>query len=192
MDPARKTRFTEDEYLAVEGASAQKHELIAGEIYAMAGGTPRHAAITANVARAIGNALRDRPCVVLSSDQRVAVEATTMYTYPDVTVVCGPAQFAAKDRNTLTNPTMVVEVLSDSTESHDRGTKLAHYRRLSTLGAVLFVFPDDRRVELHHRDGGDTWRSTTLDPDGAREIALPAIDVSLAWDDVYAKLELLG
>lgn len=192
MEPARKTRFTEDEYLAVERASDAKHELVAGEIFAMAGGTPRHAAISANVTRALGNALGDRPCIVLSSDQRVAVESTGMYTYPDATVVCGPARFHAKDRNTLVNPTLIVEVLSDSTESHDRGTKLAHYRRLPTLAEIVFVFPDERRAEVHRRESADRWVSTTLDPSTTPTIALPSIGLEVAWADVYAKLDLLG
>jgi Uma2 family endonuclease len=191
VEPARKTHFTEDEYLAVERASEAKHELVAGEIYAIAGGTPRHAAISANVARALGNALRDRPCVVLSSDQRVGVEATAMHTYPDVTVVCGPARFHPKDRNTLVKPTLVVEVLSASTESHDRGTKLAHYRRLPSLGEIVFVFPDDRRIEIHRRDGEDRWVSSAVTDASASSVELTSVGVSIAWTEIYAKLELL-
>lgn len=158
----------------------------------MAGGTPRHAALPANVVRALGNALGERPWVVFSSDQRVAVEATGMYTYPDATVVCAPARFHPKDRNTLVNPTLVVEVLSDSTESHDRGTKLAHYRRLGTIGEILFVFPEDRRAELHRRDEGSTWTSITIEPSSAASIELRSIGASIASSDLYAKLELLG
>ncbi|AKF08177.1 Uma2 family endonuclease [Sandaracinus amylolyticus] len=192
MEPARKTRFTEDEYLAIERASEQKHELIDGEIYATAGGTPRHALVSVNVATALSNALRDRPCVVLSSDQRVAVRSTGMYTYPDVTVVCGTSRFHDKDANTLINPTLIVEVLSSGTETHDRGAKLAHYRRLDSVQEVLLVVPEERRVETHRRIEGGQWISSPLDPASAPRIELASIDVALAWDDVYAKVELLG
>lgn len=192
MEPARKTRFTEDEYLAIERVSEQKHELIDGVIFAMAGGTPRHSLICTNVTSALSRALPERPCLVLASDQRVAVRKSGLYTYPDVTVVCGPMRFHDKDANTLVNPTLIVEVLSSGTESHDRGAKLMQYRRIEALQEVLLVVPEERQVEVHRRIEKGRWMLSALEPASAPSIELASVGATLAWDDVYAKLELLG
>jgi Uma2 family endonuclease len=125
--------YTEDEYIARERDADHKSEFLRGRVYPMAGASPRHNLIVANLQRAPGNALRDRPCVVLPSDQRVCVEPTGLYTYPDVTVVCGPLRMHPRFDDTRLNPSILVEVLSPSTEAYDRGIKFAHYRRLESL-----------------------------------------------------------
>lgn len=111
-------RVTEDEYLAQERVATQKHELVNGHIVAMAGGSPRHNAICANLLRAIGTSSRGGPCTPLTSDQRVHVPATGLFTYPDVTVVCGEAKFHPKDAHVLLTPTLLIEVVSPTTEAH--------------------------------------------------------------------------
>src|SRR5947209_1452139 len=114
-------RLAPAEYLAIERAAEYKSEFFAGELFAMAGASPAHVLITSNVNRELGTQLRNCPCRVYSSDLRVKVSATGLYTYPDVAVVCGEQQFDDEHRDSLLNPTLVVEVLSPSTEAYDRG-----------------------------------------------------------------------
>jgi Uma2 family endonuclease len=191
MDPARDPqRMTEADYLSRESTSDVRHEYADGLVYAMAGGTLRHAAITANVARALGNALVGKPCVVMSSDARIHVAETRLYTYPDITVLCGPAQTAEADRHALTNPTLVVEVLSESTEAHDRGAKAAHYRRLRELRAYLFVSSDGRLLELYERSEQGRWILSEAEGEPC-ELAIPSLGIALRVADVTRGLELV-
>ncbi len=125
MMPAPK-KMTYAEYLALEGASAEKHEFLDDEVFAMAGGTVEHAALAASFTAALVKALGDRPCRVFSSDLRVRVGATGLTTYPDLSVACGKAETDAEDPHALVNPVLIVEILSDSTEAYDRGEKAAH------------------------------------------------------------------
>lgn len=179
------------EYLAREPLSDVKHEYVFGEAFAMAGGTPAHAIVSANLARSLGNALVGKGCVVASSDLRVHVPATRLYTYPDVTVVCGVIETAPRDPNSITNLTVLFEVLSDATEAHDRGAKFKHYERIAALRAYVLVTQDARRVEQFTRtDAG--WLRTVDDlDDGAIEIALPSLEITLTLTDLTSGLELL-
>lgn len=179
-----------EEYLERERTSDEKHEYIDGLVYAMAGGSLRHAAIAQNVGSMLRDALRGRACLVLSSDARVHVPETRLYTYPDVTVLCGQARTDPKDRHSLTNPTLVVEVLSEGTEAHDRGAKAAHYRRMKDLRAYLLVSTDAQRLELYERADDGRWILTEAEGDAA--LAIPSLEVELRIADVYAGLDLLG
>jgi Uma2 family endonuclease len=179
---ARIHRYTYRDYLALEQAANVRHEFLDGEIYAMAGGTPSHAAICANVTAALTIQLRGRGCQAYSSDLRVRVLDTGLATYPDVTVVCRPAELDPDDRHTITNPTLIVEVLRPSTAAYDRGEKLEHYRRIPALREVVLVAHDERMLEVWRRGDGDTWtrheaRSGTL--------ALTAVPCALVVDDVF-------
>jgi Uma2 family endonuclease len=185
MEARALTRMTEDEYLASEATALEKHEYVNGEAHAMAGGTPAHAIMAASIARIVGNALRGKPCVVASSDLRVHVESTGMYTYPDVTVVCGKLETARRDPNSVTNPKVIFEILSDSTEAHDRGARLRenqfrHYERIPSLEAYVLVAQDGRRIEQFARRP-DGWLRTTADLDGGPDaITIAALDVRVA------------
>lgn len=141
-------RYTFREYIAHDDASSTKHEYLEGQIYAMAGGTPEHSALIATVTARLADGFRKGPCRVHSSDLRVRVKETGLTTYPDVTVVRGPWERDADDRNTITNPTLVVEVLSPSTERYDRGEKLGHYQRIPSLRACVLVAHDRREIEV--------------------------------------------
>src|SRR5688572_15281630 len=129
-------RYTFHEYLTIEQSSTIRHEFLAGEIYAMAGGSPQHAALALAVGATLLAQLRGDQCRVHGSDLRVRVPETGLTTYPDVSVVCGPYQTDAQDKNTIVNPALVVEVTSESTEEYDRGEKLASYQRIPSLRAV--------------------------------------------------------
>src|SRR5262245_13134541 len=133
-------RFTFEQYVVLEKDSGTKHEFLGGQVWAMSGGSPEHAAVGAKVTTLLSNALRDKPCRTYSSDLRVRVKATGLATYPDVTVVCGPIELDPEDPNehTVINPRLLVEVLSPSTEDYDRGEKLGHYKQIPSLAEVVF------------------------------------------------------
>jgi Uma2 family endonuclease len=179
--PLRKASY--EEYLALERTSETKHEYVNGEIYAMAGGTPEHGRLAAKLARLVGNALAGRPCEVFSSDVRVRVESTGRSTYPDLSIVCSKLVASSDDADAITNPMVIVEVLSPSTEQHDRGDKWAHYRRIPSLACYVLVGHDERSIETYRRDG----RRWVYEAFGPGEVAVIAgAEVSLAVDELYA------
>lgn len=176
--------FSFEEYVALEEIGGDKSEFLGGHIRVMARGTPAHAAIAANVIALLSAQLRDRPCRVFTSDLRIRVQATGLGTYPDVTVVCEHLETDPADPrgNTVTNPRVLVEVLSPSTEEYDRGEKLAHYQRISSLAEIVLVAHDERRLEVWHREG-DHW---TLDVFRAGERAgLASLGCDLDVTEVY-------
>ncbi|MEM9695381.1 MAG: Uma2 family endonuclease, partial [Myxococcota bacterium] len=138
MTTARRLHYSYAEYLSALDVSPLKLEFCDGTIYAMAGGTKAHPELAARLVRLLGNALEDR-CHVYSSDLKVRVETADLSTFVDTTVVCGEPQSAAVDKDAITNPTVLVEVTSRSTEDYDRGEKLDHYKQIPALQAVLFV-----------------------------------------------------
>jgi len=182
--PARR-RVSFAEYLQLEAYSNVRHEFFEGVMYAMAGGTPRHAALTTRVIVALGSQLKGRGCEVFDSDLRVRVAATGLATYPDVSVVCGPLETDPEDRNTVLNPSVVVEVLSDSTEEYDRGEKLGHYRQMAALREVVLVSHRDAAVEVWHHDGAG-WTSDTYR--AGQHIRLHSIDCEIDVDELYKNL----
>ena len=189
MKLAHRNLATEAEYLDRERQSIAKHEYVNGEIVAMAGATMRHNLITTNVIGALRNLLAGRPCLVLGSDQRVNVQATRMYTYPDVSVLCGKPAPHPQDSSTLLNPQLIVEVLSDSTEAYDRGAKFAHYQTVDSLAEYMLVSQGQPRVEHYRRMDSGQWLLTVTQERGA--ITLPALGVDLSLDEVYLNIELL-
>lgn len=191
MQAAERITVTEDEYIVRERESQDKHELIHGEIVAMAGGSPRHNAIAGNVARALGNRLADRPCLVFRSDQRIHVEATGLYTSPDVSVTCDRPRFHPKYKDTLLNPRLVVEVLSDSTEAYDRGAKFAHYRGLPSFQEYLLISQHVALVDHYLRLDTGQWILTAYEGEAAI-VKLPSLGCELPLSEVYDKLQLLA
>jgi Uma2 family endonuclease len=188
---AEQILVTEDEYLEHERRSEAKHELIHGAIVAMAGASREHNAIAGNVVRALGALLKERRCLVFPSDQRVHVEATGLFTYPDVTIACEGLRFHPKHRDTLLNPRVIVEVLSDSTEAYDRGAKFAHYRTIPSLLEYVLVSQDEHRIEHYRRLDTGQWVLTAYDGDAA-SVALPALGCELPLAEVYDKLDMLA
>ncbi|MEM1416549.1 MAG: Uma2 family endonuclease [Myxococcota bacterium] len=173
------------EYLAFEEAAETKHEYVNGAVVAMAGGTIEHGRLAMQVAFALTALARERGCSVYSSDVRVRVASTGRTTYPDLSVVCGPVLPASDDRHAITNPLLLVEVLSESTEASDRGEKWAHYQRLPSLRGYLLVAQASRRLELFEREeGASVWTFRRADEGDALPLALlgGALDV----DAIYA------
>ena len=188
---AEQILVTEDEYLAHELRSEAKHELINGVIVAMAGASREHNAIAGNVVGVLRALLKARRCLVFTSDQRVHVEATGLYTYPDVSVACDGLRFHAKNRDTLLNPCVLVEVLSDSTEAYDRGAKFAHYRTIPSLLEYVLVSQHEHKIEHYRRLDTGQWVLTVHESDDAAA-ELPALGCALPLSEVYDKLDLLA
>jgi Uma2 family endonuclease len=185
---AVKTRYTPEQYLALERKSPDKHEYHDGSIFAMAGASRRHNLIAGNLYREVSSQLRDRPCEAYIGDMRVCVAPTGLYTYPDVVAVCGEPRFQDSELDTLLNPNVIIEVLSPSTEADDRGSKFAHYRRLESLREYVLVAQDRVRVERFTRQGeGDEWLLSELShPEDVLRLASIACDVPLS--EIYAKV----
>ncbi len=188
MLPQRKTSLSPAEYLALERESETKCEYWNGEVFALAGASHAHNLIAVNLTISLGGQMKDRPCEVYACDMRVKVEAHNLYAYPDLVVVCGRPQFEDRERDTLCNPTVLIEVLSASTEAYDRGVKFTAYRSLASLSDYLLV-PQDRAVIEHYtRLPDDRWLLTTYT--GLDAVArIESIGCELCLSDVFAKVE---
>jgi Uma2 family endonuclease len=187
MSSNPKTCFTPQEYLAIERKAEFRSEYIDGEIVAMGGASRRHNLITINIAREITQQLKGRPCETYSSDMRVRIPTTDLYTYPDVVVVCGEPVFEDDRFDTLTNPTLIIVVLSESTESYDCGKKFRYYRTIESFAEYLLIAQDEHRVEQYVRQKDGRWLlSETRSLDG--EVELPSIGCLLSLSEVYDKV----
>jgi len=178
---ARHVHYTYAEYLALEGQSPVRHEYLEGEIYAMAGGSPDHAALAAACIGALAGRLPPG-CRTYTSDLRVRIVETGLSTYPDAAVVCGRSLRADDDALAVVNPVLLVEVTSPSTEEYDRGEKLRHYLRLPSVREVLFVSHQRPQLTLHRRDGAG-W--IVLEVAAGQSLELVSVAVRIAVDDVY-------
>lgn len=189
MAAQRQPLIPVHEYLAAERASIIKHEYFDGEVFAFAGGSQRHNLVAANVLASLHTQLRKRACTVYPSDMRVHIPRTGLYTYPDVVVVCDQAQFQDAEQDTLLNPTVIVEVLSPSTEQYDRGKKFQNYRTINSLAEYLLVAQDSARIEHYVRRLNQQW--LLAEAQGLETaIDLPSIKCMLELADVYEKVEL--
>lgn len=190
MAAAAKPVITEAEYLAYDLAHEARCEFVNGEIIAMAGASERHELLVMNLGRVIGNCLRGRTCRVYGSNLRIKTDDTGMYAYPDATVVCGASRVLGTNPVTLTNPHVVFEVLSETTEKYDRGAKFAHYRHLRSLKAYVLVASDERRVEVYARNDNNTW--TMAEAVGTGEVGIAAIDVAFELTTLYEGFDAIG
>ncbi len=177
-------RITPQEYLIRERQASIKSEFYQGEIFATGGGSANHSLIAANLVREAGNALKDKPCTVFNSDLRVQVQATGLYTYPDATIVCGEQIFDDDHRDTLLNPTVIIEVLSDSTEKYDRGKKSNHYRQIASLKELILIAQDRPQVERFTRQPNGDWLFHEQKELSA-EFELKSLGISVAMSELY-------
>lgn len=187
MSALEKTLWMVEDYLAFERDSQEKHEFVDGEVYLMTGASRQHNLIVANVLAALHQQLRARPCEVYASDMRVRVQRYN-FVYPDVVVVCGEPRFGDEVADTLLNPTVVIEVLSPSTELYDRGRKFHNYRTLDSLQEYLLIAQDAYRIERFLRRADGQWLFTDVTALDA-VLELPSIECKLAVADVYDKVE---
>lgn len=187
MSSQLQRKCSPEEYLNRERAAESKSEYLDGEIFAMSGASRRHNLICTNVNAELRAQLKRQRCEVYSSDMRVKVKATGLYTYPDVVVVCGEPQFEDSHVDTLLNPTVIVEVLSKSTKNYDRGEKFEHYRALDSLREYVLISQDKYHVEHHVRQADNQWLLSETNNE-ADTIHLPAIACDLALSEVYDKV----
>jgi Uma2 family endonuclease len=182
------TFLTPEQYLEIERKAEFKSEYYQGEMFAMAGAKEAHNLIIWNLARELGQQLRQRPCRAYLADMRVRVSATGLYTYPDVVAVCGEPQFLDDQRDTLLNPNLIVEVLSPSTELYDRVRKFEHYRSLESVSEYLLVSSERVSAELYTRQPDGRWLLTTV---SRMEDSLDLLSVGahLALADLYEKVD---
>jgi Uma2 family endonuclease len=184
-----KTTYTPEMYLEMDRRSDLKNEYFNGEIFAMTGASREHNLITFNISVLLGPQLKGRQCEAYANDMRVKVSSSRLYTYPDIVVVCPVPIFDGKDTDTLTNPTVIIEVLSKSTEAYDRGEKSVHYRRLDSLSEYLLVSQDKSHIEHFVRQPNNRWLLSEADGLEA-VINLTSINCQLAMAEVYDKVEL--
>jgi Uma2 family endonuclease len=180
--------YTPEEYLTLEGQASNKSEYIAGQIVAMSGASRAHSLITGNLLRVLSSQLLERPCEAHASALRVQVSARAMYTYPDIVVVCGDAQFEDAAVDTLLNPTLIVEVLSPSTEAYDRGAKFGYYRQAPSLREYVLIAQDRMLVEQYVRADAGWLLTETSDP--AARVEFPAIGCAAPLSEIYRKVAL--
>ena len=183
------TIFTEVEYLALEAASDTKHEFTEGAIVTMAGGSPAHNALAANVTASLRAASRGGQCVTLTSDQRIHVPATGLYTYADVVVACGERRYKSDRPASLLNPTVIVEVTSETTEDYDRGKKFLNYQSIPELRDYVLVSHRERRIDHYRRGDRGEWVVATHAAPEAR-VALSGFEGAFTVDDVYDGVDL--
>ena len=183
-----KPRLTPQEYLSIERRAEFKSEFFDGEMFAMGGASEPHNIIVLNVGAEIRQHLKKRPCKVYVSDMRVKVSPTGLYTYPDVVVVCGKAEFDDRHFDTLLNPTLIVEVLSESTETYDRNRKFEHYRTLESLVEYVLITQRRPHIESWRRQPNQQWLLT--ESNGLDSVLrLDAIDCDLALAEIFDKVE---
>ncbi len=187
MEAAVRSHLSVEAYFALEENALEKHEYFQGEIFAMSGVSFNHSTVQATLTMLMGNQLRGRGCRVLTSDFRVHVEAVGLYTYPDLSVVCGEPRL--EGTRALLNPTVLFEVLSPSTEAYDRGAKFALYRQLESLQQYVLIAQDRFSVELFTRQADGSWRFEAFSgPDTVAR--LESIGCALSLADLYERVTL--
>jgi Uma2 family endonuclease len=181
--------LTEKEYLEIERQAEYKSEFFEGQMFAMSGASRAHNLIVANLIFTLVLQLKNTPCQVYPSDMRVRVQENGLYTYPDVIVACGEEEFDDEHQDTLTNPLLIIEVLSKSTEAYDRGAKFTLYRQLGALSEYLLVDQSQPHVEQYVRQEGNHWLLSEAKGMDA-VLTLSAVNASLSLADIYDKVGL--
>ena len=177
---------TPEEYLALERKAKFKSEYIDGMVYAFAGASERHNLVAANIIVSLGGQIKGRPCKIYPSDLKVRLPNSKRFFYPDVSVVCGEVEFADDKRDVILNPTLIVEVSSESTAAFDRGKKFLSYQQIDSLQEYILVSQDEILIEGYARQGNDTWLYTKVTGlEGS--LTLPSINCKLDLKDVYDK-----
>ena len=185
----RKIPFiSPEEYLRIERAAEDKSEYLDGEMFAMAGGSSTHSLIALNAGAELRHLLKGNRCAPYESNLRIFFPSTGLYSYPDASVICGPLAFVDDHSDMVTNPTLIVEVLSDSTEAYDRGRKFAHYRTLPSFAEYVLVSQREPLVEVFFRQADGTWQLT---PVRGREasVRLQSLGIELRLAEVYDRVE---
>ena len=192
MSAVSQERYTYDEYLVRERVADTKSEYLGGQIFAMAGGAPRHNSIGVNLVASLKNRLRGSPCRPFNSDQRIRISASGLATYPDVSIICGELQLDAQDADAIVNPRVIFEVLSKSTEGYDRGKKFDFFRQIDSLSEYVLVSQEDSQVECFTRQSDGNWLlSITKGLSGALRLSTVLVELPLVeiYEDIVFSAE---
>ena len=184
--PVRK--LTGEQYLEIERKAQFKSEFYRGELFAMSGASREHNLIANNIGGEARSRLRGSPCEVYSSDMRVRVDRTGLYVYPDVVIVCGEPRFVDEHVDTLVNPRLLIEILSDSTEKYDRGTKMSQYMQIDSLQEYVLVSQSQPRVEVYQRRSDGKWNYSDASGLDA-SISLESVGITLPMSEIYLRVE---
>ncbi|MES2701231.1 MAG: Uma2 family endonuclease [Bacteroidota bacterium] len=184
-------KFTIEEYLEMEDAATEKHEYYQGEIFDMSGPKLQHNIVAVNLLTRIKEKLRGKPCRPFGSDMRVHIPTNTLFTYPDISIACGELQFLNNDEWNLLNPTVIMEVLSPSTKSYDRGEKFKLYRDIPSLKEYILVDPESIGIEAYHINNNGNWELHEY-RDSNGELSLRTIGLSLPLAHIYEDTKAIG
>lgn len=187
--PKRKLEYSPEEYLAFEREAETKHEYLDGQIYAMAGASPLHNQICFNVSGEIHRQLKGSACVGYTSDQKIRTDLMDLFAYPDLTIVCGEPVFHDNKKDVILNPTVIIEVMSPSTESNDRNEKLLRYQNLSSLSDYILIAQNHPAVEHFIRQKGKRQWLYTLETEMEAEIQIASIKCTLKLADIYDRVK---
>ncbi|MGV3485019.1 MAG: Uma2 family endonuclease [Planctomycetaceae bacterium] len=187
MSTVPKHSITPEEYLYRERKAEFRSEYFRGEMFAMAGASANHNLIVLNAGASLREQLRKEPCRVYPCDLKLRIEATGLYTYPDLSVVCGEPQLESDAGDVLLNPVVLVEVLSDSTEAYDRGKKFEHYRTIPSLKHYVLIAQDRHSIDCFSRQVDGNWVLTSCQS-LEENVQLNAIGCQLFANDVYDKV----
>ena len=180
--------YTYAEYLQIEADTGIRHEFLAGQIFAMAAGTFHHAILSTQVATLLNVALGRGPCQAIGSDLKLRIDSEDVALYPDVSVHCSEVQPSPTDKNAATAPKVIIEVLSSSTETYDRGEKFDFYKRIPELCEYVLISASRKKVEVYQRQPEGRWLLTDAGPGG--QVVLPSLEVSFSVDDLYERVTL--
>lgn len=188
MQAEKKAFITTDEYLRLERSAKTKSEYFNGEMFAMAGVTRNHQVICDNILVSIKSQLKSKPCIAFGSDLRIKTNKSGLYTYPDISALCGEEKFDDAQKDTLINPQLIIEVLSETTEAYDRGKKFALYRQIESLKEYVLVSQSNKKIEKFEKNETGFWTLSETNSD-TDLLYLSAIGCELSVEEVYARIE---
>ena len=184
-----KKFYSIKEYLETENASFEKHEYYKGEIFAMSGAGPRHNIVSINIIASLHNSLKGKPCQPYASDMRIHIPENTLFTYPDISIICGDIMSSTEDENTSTNPTIIFEILSPSTMNYDRGGKFMLYRSIPTLKEYILIDPESIHIEQFATNKDGLWQLKEY-ANKTDQLSLESIGITLLLEDIYDRCKL--
>jgi Uma2 family endonuclease len=179
-----KKKLTIEEYLQFENGSEQKHEFYNGEVFAMAGASPRHNKIFSNLFIALGITLKGKPCQPYGSDMRIHVPENSLFTYPDISIICGDIVSSDKDSDSVVSPTVLIEILSPSTREYDRGSKFKLYRDIPTLREFILIDSESINIEAFRINANIHWELEEY-KELSQTLAIPAVAINISLAEVY-------
>lgn len=187
----KKLWYSKEEYLKMESTAEYKSEYYQGEIFAMSGGTMKHSVICVNLNRAIWEAIRDKNCTAFESNMKLDVVRMDVYVYPDMMVVCGPVELSEYTPDAITNPVLIIEVLSSSTESFDRGKKFEYYRTVASLKEYVLVSQDRPRIESYFKQNENIWQYTVVEGMD-KMMVFQSLNYEVPVKEIYYKTDTLS